>query len=593
MIQSHRWPSIAILSITILIFAIFSTRGLDFTDESYYLLNYLHWRDLSATTTLFGAYLEPLFRIAGENLAIMRIFGLASLCYASYFFIERFLTYSSKVTQTSISERFPIILGSISSGILYYSFFDTLRLPSYNLISLFCILISTGIVFSHISRDLGSRSNFNLSIIYGLIISVLIFNKATSALATVVVHIIIFVAHYGKHSFRELSLIIPGTALGLIVNLVFITLNDLSWLNKLTNGLELSNSLDNRDNILLNSFTHLRWEVQKHIAQHWLAYLLLFSIHILIVINARSKYLKIIDLWVFLFVLALVALIINSDREAIWIPQIAFSSFILWSTELFLNKQKLLKRHNLNLIGLLAILIALSLAFSWGTNMPLLVHSKMAVVLPIAGLFLILARLHSLGIIGNANYRAISFLMCLPAFVFTVQPWWDVEHTYRLQASLSQQNTELTIKGHSSAVLVDTETSEEINQLRKLLGKYGFSPGKSILDLTGTAPGLIYVTGGKPLVVAWLLGGYEGSSNMARKTIKLADAKQWKCAWLFTSDNSARRIVDWRQIMENEYNVFNHLKVGQTTMRPFSKWGKENPKLMTVEVWRPRQPDCI
>ena len=41
-------------------------RGFDFTDESYYLLNYLYWRDLTATVSFFGAYFELPFRMLGK-----------------------------------------------------------------------------------------------------------------------------------------------------------------------------------------------------------------------------------------------------------------------------------------------------------------------------------------------------------------------------------------------------------------------------------------------------------------------------------------------------------------------------------------------
>ena len=72
-----------------------SPRGFELTDESFYLLNDLYWRDLTATVSFFGAYFELPFRLLGQSISI-RIVALLGLAVASAFFAGQALRFSRR-----------------------------------------------------------------------------------------------------------------------------------------------------------------------------------------------------------------------------------------------------------------------------------------------------------------------------------------------------------------------------------------------------------------------------------------------------------------------------------------------------------------
>ena len=61
-------------------------RGFEYTDEAYYLLNYIHWRDSIGLVSFFAAYFEWPFRILGQSVSNIRIFTLIVLLTSSAFF---------------------------------------------------------------------------------------------------------------------------------------------------------------------------------------------------------------------------------------------------------------------------------------------------------------------------------------------------------------------------------------------------------------------------------------------------------------------------------------------------------------------------
>src|SRR6266568_3589136 len=118
-------------------------RGFEFTDESYYLLNYLYWRDVTATVSFFGAYFELPFRLLGQSVSAIRIFSLVGLVVASGFFTRESLRFSRESEGTDTSPLMPFVLVGIAASLFYFGYFSSVRAPSYNLLALCAMLIAT------------------------------------------------------------------------------------------------------------------------------------------------------------------------------------------------------------------------------------------------------------------------------------------------------------------------------------------------------------------------------------------------------------------------------------------------------------------
>jgi len=121
-------------------------RGFEFTDESYYFLNYLYWRDLTGTMSFFGAYLEWPFRMLGQSVTAIRIFSLLLLLASSAFFVREALAYVSRRDGFAKGPVWIFVMAGMAASLFYFGYLKTLRAPSYNLLVLCSMLVSTGLL---------------------------------------------------------------------------------------------------------------------------------------------------------------------------------------------------------------------------------------------------------------------------------------------------------------------------------------------------------------------------------------------------------------------------------------------------------------
>lgn len=579
-------------SLIIIVFFLLSNRGLDFTDESYYLLNFLYWQELDANVTFFGAFFDLPFQFVGGRIPLIRVFGFGLLIAASWYFGGRTLAYFGRCSGNQQGvDRLTMVVVSISIAYLYYGFFGTLRTPSYNLLTLVCMMLSTGIVFDYLSADTKPSTGFLAGLAYGAVIIILVLTKATAAAAMVGLHAFLFFTYLGRRAPSTILTIIPGAVLAVFLFLSVFSLIQPNWFDVLRNGVDLINSTDNRGGLVLSAFREFSWAVQLYIAQHYYEYGLIFLVHVLFLLGLGRRYPGITGYWVLLLILGFTTFVSLSSKQVTWLLPSAYVMFLLWTSEVLLRDRITLIRRDLVVLALPAFLAAMALAFSWGSNMSLLKHSNMAVAFPVLGVFILGVRIRSLGILRHWQFSAVVLLLTLPALVFAVRPWWDVVNTYRLDTPLSQQEHALSMAHGTGPILVDAATKTKVDQFRKILHEAGFQDGDSMLDLTGDAPGLVYVAGAKPMGVAWLLGGYEGSSESTKKTLALVGQNRLRCAWLLSSEDSPRRITDWKKLLE-DVHAFAHAEVQRFKIRPHSNWRGQRPETISFAVWRPTGLGC-
>ena len=167
-----------LLGLQVLVFVALSGRGLDFTDESYYLLSYQHGRGIAATTTFFGLFFEWPFRLLGGDVGAMRVLGLALLAGTGGHLAWRAFVF---VQPDGARVPWPYLAAAMAGSLLYYIHLATLRAPSYNLLVLACIHLATALLLS--LADERAAPVRLLAFGYGLVLGVCGLTKATSAVA--------------------------------------------------------------------------------------------------------------------------------------------------------------------------------------------------------------------------------------------------------------------------------------------------------------------------------------------------------------------------------------------------------------------------
>jgi hypothetical protein len=114
-------------------------RGIDLTDEGYYLnsisLPFLY----KATYTQFGFVLHPIYVLVGGDLILLRLAGLLSLTLAAAFFLSTFLRLPLIRAPLPKTARLVLTVGGSCAVLLEYS--PWIPTPNYNLLNLFGVLI--------------------------------------------------------------------------------------------------------------------------------------------------------------------------------------------------------------------------------------------------------------------------------------------------------------------------------------------------------------------------------------------------------------------------------------------------------------------
>mgnify|MGYP000981577345 FL=1 len=274
--QSWRHREVAVLAPAVLLlltqvglFIWMAPRGFEFTDEAYYLLNLLHWREMQGNVTFFGAYFELPFRVLGKDIASIRLFSLALLLACSaYAGLSVWQFFSTHGGGRGLAHPSSFIVVGLAGSMLYFSILSTLRVPSYNLGALCGALVSTGALLRLLSADNGERGKTWSMLTYGAAMGACGMNKATAGLAVSLLHVV-FVLAVGRPWLRgNWVRFVSLSAFGVALNLIVLTLVAPLWLAQLKEGVALVSTTDGRDfRTLINS---ARWDLQRIVELHWI-----------------------------------------------------------------------------------------------------------------------------------------------------------------------------------------------------------------------------------------------------------------------------------------------------------------------------------
>lgn len=578
-------PPAALLATQIVLYLWMAPRGFDFTDESYYFLNYLHWRELVGTVTFFGAYFELPFRLLGQSVFLARILSLALLLVCSAFFSLAALNYCRRQASAANGRDWGMIAATMAASLFYFGYLGTLRAPSYNLLVLCSMLLSTGLLLRIANpRTPDVRSPFAM-LFYGFVLGACALGKASSGVLLVVIHGFFFAFLGRSWPLRRVATFAGLAILGASLNAIALQGLHPDWLKALREGVNLAH-LDGSHN-LVRQINNFRWEIQS--ATPALLTILLGSAAIVSFAVRRlgSTRRNLLSAMVVALIAICSAGLILAPTNW-WLPLTGAVALLLWTMGVVGRTPIRLTAGDLPYLALLGMLLALPLAFSFGTNMPLLEHSQMAAVFALAAILLGIIHVTEQGLLTLPGFTLCASLLCLPTLVIQLKAAVDVRHTYRQLSALAEQKLPAAIGSEANTLLVDSETHETLNALSEVRRATGMQPGQTILDLTGDGPGLVYVLQGRPIGLAWLLGGYSGSSAIAARIIELLPEETLRNAWLLSSDNNPRAIKGWQELLRSRLGPDSHELVASTDIRAPYRWDKKSPEKLSVLFFRPR-----
>jgi hypothetical protein len=171
-----------------------------------------------------------------------------------------------------------------------------------------------------------------------------------------------------------------------------------------------------------------------------------------------------------------------------------------------------------------AFLLALPVAYAFGTNVPVWVAS------------------------ANAAY----FWLALPLTLFPARQFRDLYvplaqilvvsavalhlyQPYRQSEPLLTQKSPVDVPWKGGTKLgLSRDSADYARALSELAVKGGFRAGTTVVDLTGRHPAVVHFLGGKAPSTPWLLGRYRGSQPLARAVLGRVSCEELAQAWVLT-----------------------------------------------------------
>lgn len=581
-------PVLLVLLAQIGLYVWMAPRGFEFTDEAFYLLNFLHWRELTATVSFFGAYFDLPFRMLGQSVPAIRIFSLVLLLASSAFLTRETLRYFDRnngdASGASISS-YEFVAAGMAGSLIYFGYLSTLRAPSYNLIAVCSMTVATGLLLRLLDMSATLTKQRVAMFCYGLVVGACGLGKPTSGVLLVLLHTVFFVLANRDWRPRRLLEVTALSFLGVALNFGLLLWVHPGFVSALREGVTMVNITDGRSMLSLANW--LRTDTQALAEKYLLWVAATWVVFGLLVRWIGPKRHAAIAIIVIAVVGGCAAGLIWGQTR-LWLPTLAVGVSLLWGVEAFGRRPFRLTRIDLADFGLVALLFLLPLAFSFGTNMDVLAHSQKAAVFVIVALCLQLHRLAHRGLLVKPALVVCLMALGVPSFVIQLRALQDVNYTYRQLSALGNQTTAVQVGAARRTILVDTTTRQTLESVITAAREAGFAPGQLVLDFTGDGPGLVYALGARPLGTAWLVGGYRGSQATAARLVSLLPADALRDAWLLTSDKNHRAIRNWQSLLDARLGVGAHERVANVIIQAPYRSGSPPPKYIDVQLWKPR-----
>lgn len=539
----------------------------DLTDESYYVLSSSLPTQIKGSISQFGYLNYYIFKGLGFNIIAFRIVGILFLLAASAFFIINFLIFFNIYTKSNISITLTSLL-FVSATLYFYKHW--LLTPSYNYNIFLSYLMVVGISFNLLRNQENLTINSLAYWIFWMwlgsfFILVAVLSKFTALFFFLILATLTFCFFKDKKKFTILFIIL---SIFLIINFFlyvhFVFINFNFFIEKITIGKDYLYTIDagykvadNLMNILLGIFTAFKF--------------LIFNLH-----------LEKIFLFIYLF---LIFYLKNNNYliKAIFYMIILFSFF-------FFNK---LTTPLFSLLLLIIFLILKFRIFSINT----ITKKKIKLLIFI----IIIPFLFSLGtnnnIISHTFFLNSFYLLAISIIIQLIKP--DKKYNLLFTLSVFFLTTNILIKSFYNPynlgynyngnfekikfskygeLYLDEKLAKNLNSIKMAFNSNNWIKNGTIIDLTGSSPGILVLVEGKFIGTPWLSGSRNGSEQFITKILSSATKEELSQSWILTTNNLEEKNFDHTKILEKlDISTNNFVNLGEYPLNNID-----------ITIWKPR-----
>ncbi|MBO9551998.1 hypothetical protein [Pseudomonas sp.] len=536
----HRAPIVACAIGTFLLLSWllkFSAYGVDFTDESFYLVWISTPFLYSGSTTQFGFVYHPLYQLLGGDITALRQANILITFTLAWGLCQTFL---NSISPKQPGQRWPQVTMSAGLATAALLIFDTwLVTPSYNSLNLQALLITAiGLLMADRPLHRASLAGWMLIGIGGWLAFMA---KPSSALALALA-VIVWLLALRRGSVRSLVLTGVSALLPLLASAWLIDGSVVAFAARIQRGIQLTQDLAGGHTLL----DILRIDSVP------------LDIRLLSLLLATS----------FAIVIATGCQVANNMRWWYLSLPLSLAFFVLTAAQVLGQHLWVVYLGPYQSIWVFAVVLA-ALLVCLATGRLRALASITPAQWVIAGLFMVTPHIYAFGTNGNywdaggsaAIFWLLAGLTLLAPLIRQQASWFPLlpatlatqamvatllqsgfEHPYRQPQPL-RLNTSIQSLGADGAKLqLSEDYAQYFSNAIKVAQTAGLQPGTPMIDLSGQSPGILYALGAKNIGQAWLMGGYPGSLKRATDALSLVNCQTIAASWVLWEPNGPRSL---------------------------------------------------
>ena len=515
----------------------YSVYGIDFTDESFYLVWLSNPFIYAGSVTQFGFIYYPLYSLLNGDIAALRcanilITFVLAWCLA-YFFLAS-LCLSGDVKKVS---RLVVSAGLAVSAC---SVFDTwLPTPSYNSLTLQALLLTA------VGLVLAEKNAHRKSVLGWLLIGVggwLAFMAKPSTAVALAVGVFVYLIWSSKFSLKLLALTVVSVVMLLIISALLIDGSVGLFCKRLLLGVELAGHLGGGYALVqLLRIDDFQLGLREKIVFLITLVMLFSSIFAVWQKNIRWYFFGWVIACVFFMFSAVMVFGYAGNIDGLG----RFQGLLFFSLVLAVILVSVV-------VGRLEIFICIP-APQWA----------------IACLFLAMPHIYAFGTNGNywqaGSAAGVFWILAVVVFIAPLvraRACWAIllplalatqavtatllktglEVPYRQPQPLRLNESVVEFGPQKSTLVLSEGYATYINAAVDGAREAGLGVATPMLDLSGQSPGILYALGAENIGQAWTIGGYPGSLRLAGAALEHVPCEKIAAAWVLLEPDGPRSI---------------------------------------------------
>ena len=514
--------------------------GLDFTDESYYLVWAATPFEYTASVSQFGFVLHPLYALLGGDIVAFRQAGVIATLGLAWVLVWLVLGRSPLPPALSPAWRWalalPLACASLLITLLSVHWLPT---PGYNSLAFQALLVAMSglLLLERAPRGSGVLG----PVLFGLG-GWLAFMAKPSTAAALAVAALAWLALAGRLSRRTLALAAVSAALALVASAMAIDGSLVGFLRRLQSGLALAQVMSGKsaaqDMWRLGDFDLRPAGLALTLAVAGVM-LVIYRLADAETLERRRTALRLSGALTLITLATLLGHMPGLSEEAhgiglvfLGLPASLLLAAILGATLRGLRATRLAD------LALAALFLVLPHVFAFGTNRNYWENAASA------ALFWLLAALVVFGVwygrrrMANVLAVAATGVLLVTAALLNA----GLESPERQPETLRRCTTPLALAGSPRPLLHCSGYAAYLEEALRAARSAGLAPGTPMVDLTGQSPGLLYAIGARSLGLPWLLGDYPGSDAFAVAALGRVRCADLAAAWVLTEPGGPRSL---------------------------------------------------